>query len=169
MESPQKSPRSVSAIVTSTDPTTASPFQLNLNHVKLPRTITHISKREREKLAEHGIFDEYTFCHILGSYTAFDIFTYSVSRSMPIAGSRINRLIYSVGQPPIHVKQTLRLEGTHVKLWICSNSKDTHAYVGSCNATDLTIHDLLIRADPKQTKLLIAYFNSIWDLNQPKS
>lgn len=168
MESPRKSQPTDPVIRTSLEPTGVSHSLPDLNKVRLPQTITLITKRERESLAEHGIFDEHTFRKVLGNYTSFDIITYSVSRAVPIASSRIDRLIYVVGNVPYHAKRTLRVDGTHVKLWLCHTKKDTHAYVGSCNATDLTLHDLLIRADAKQTKLLISYFNSLWDLNQPK-
>lgn len=107
------------------------------------------------------------FARRLKAFAHCDVITYSVSRAF--CDCKINRLLYVVGEPPSHAS-AIKVEGTHMKLWICYKSKSSAptAFIGSANATDMTLHELMYEATPTQSAELATYFQHIWDLNQSK-
>jgi hypothetical protein len=107
--------------------------------------------------------DEHDFLSELYGFDSLDVLTYSVSRiSLPIT-----RCIYVEGVPPQRAK-SLRVSGTHAKLWIGYTDTTPVAYVGSANATSMTLNEIMYRATPKMSVLLADYFNDLWIANQPK-
>lgn len=143
----------------------------DLNRVRTPKAIKRetrqIQKHEHE-MQEEFIFTEQTFLNVLCNYRAFDILTYSVMPFKLFNTCPIRRLVYGVGTPPRGCAKALQLTHTHAKLWICyrnDTDKSPDVYVGSANATDMTILDLTIKVNSRQAKTLIEYFNLLWDIN----
>lgn len=117
------------------------------------------------------IFTEQTFLRELHSYHSFDILTYTVMSFRLFKFHPIRRLIYGVGNPPVDTKRSIQLSHTHAKLWLCYRTeKDLtpDVFVGSANATDMTILDLMIKVNSRQANTLIGYFNLLWNINTEK-
>lgn len=143
----------------------------DLNRVRTPRAIKRetlqIQKHERDLQLE-CILTEQSFLTTLYNYKSFDVITYSVMPFRLFTTRPIRRLIYGVGTPPSGTHAAIQLTHTHAKLWLCYASerdKTPDVYVGSANATDMTILDLTIKVNPCQAKTLIGYFNLLWDIN----
>ena len=143
-----------------TDPI-APPLEISLTKIKVAPWLTANQK------PPSGFHTAYDFTKRLHAFAHCDVITYSVSRAF--CDCKINRLLYVVGEPPSHAS-AIKVEGTHMKLWICYKSKSSAptAFIGSANATDMTLHELMYEATPTQSTELAAYFQHIWDLNQSK-
>jgi hypothetical protein len=73
-----------------------------------------------------------------------------------------------VGTPPIGTEAAVQLSHTHAKIWICYHKILHHTpdvYLGSANATDMTILDLMIKVNAPQARELITYFDELWHAN----
>jgi len=174
MDPSKKSPSTPPAITSiKPEPTTSSSFLgLNLNNVKTPKPILrHESSKVREmerSMQEECIFTENNFLVQLHKYHSFDIITYTI---MPFGLFRlrpIRRLIYGVGNPPMGTKSSIQVSHSHAKLWLCykyENDPTPDVFMGSANATDMTILDLMVRVNSRQAKTLIGYFNLLWNIN----
>ncbi len=155
-----------------TEPTTSSPLSLNLNQVQLTKEIRRHESTAIRKL-EAGfknslLFTEQGFIQELSQYHSFDILTYSISPFSLFFSRPIRRLIYGVGIPPRFTSNHIKRTHTHAKLWICYKypaDKEPGVYLGSANATDMTILDLMIKVNKDQSKLLTEYFDLLWDVN----
>jgi hypothetical protein len=106
---------------------------------------------------------EFHFIRELAHYDFVDCLTYSVSPEIP----HLRRVIYVVGRPPRRC-ETIQVSGTHAKLWIGHTDGKKQAYVGSANATAMTLFELVYKATPEQTRDLVDYFEDLWKLNAPK-
>jgi len=144
----------------------------NLNHVKTPKPLLrHESPRVRKmeaEMQEEFIFTEDRFLSKLRTYHSFDVATYTIMSFALFRKSPIRRLIYGVGIPPLGTALSVHVSHTHAKLWLCYKSPTDNSpdvYVGSANATDMTILDLMIKVNSRQAKTLIGYFNLLWELN----
>lgn len=154
-------------------PTTSSSFlNLNLNHVKTPKPILrHESSKVREmerSMQEECIFTENNFLVQLHKYHSFDILTYTIMSFGLFRLRPIRRLIYGVGNPPLGTKSAVQVSHSHAKLWLCykyENDPTPDVFMGSANATDMTILDLMVRVNSRQAKTLIGYFNLLWNIN----
>jgi hypothetical protein len=138
--------------------------------VEINRASLAVLKHERN-LQNDGIYTEHTFLTTLHLYASFDILTYSVAPFKIFVRHPIKRLIYSVGTPPMATELSVQLTHTHAKLWICYNTRPNtppDVYVGSANATDMTLLDLLIKANYRQSKVLVEYFDLLWKSNYKK-
>lgn len=114
------------------------------------------------------IFTEDRFAQALYNYSHFDVITYSVMGFDIFLRRPIKRLIYGVGTPPITTLCHVQVTHCHAKLWLCYNTKPNcppDVYVGSANATDMTILDLMIKVNSRQAATLIGYFNLLWNIN----
>lgn len=130
---------------------------LNLNSVRTPRALV----LPRISLPD-PFLDEGDFADELLGFDSIDVLTYSISRiTLPIA-----RCLYVEGTPP-HRAKSLRVSGTHAKLWIGYTDTTPTAYVGSANATSMTLNEIMYRATPKMSVILADYFNDLWTANQP--
>ena len=166
MASQRKSSHSVPVITTSTESTFESPLFPNLNNVKLLPTIKH-TLTDAEKLCSYGIFTHQSFAYVLRNYDSFDILPYSISRMHLFDHAPIARLIFAVGTPPRQTKEKIQLAGTHAKLWLCYRRGAVDAYIGSSNATEMTLLELVVKLDIPQTLAAKRYFEQLWTLNKP--
>ena len=175
MDPSKPSPSTRNVTAKATDPTTSSSLFPDLNKVALPKQIQRheafkIRSLENEMQTEF-IFTEQYFLAELYRYHSFDIITYTIMSFHLFRIHPIRRLIYGVGKPPLATKSSVRLSHTHAELWLCYRSeKDLtpDVYVGSANATDMTIFDLMIKVNSRQAKTLVGYFNLLWKLNTEK-
>lgn len=112
---------------------------------------------------------EVMFAHALRNYDHFDILTYTISPMHIFAMREIKRLIYCVGKPPRKVSKSIRVSGTHAKIWICYKRKDDKTpdvFIGSANATEMTLHEIMIRLTGDKALVLTKHFNYLWENNQ---
>lgn len=140
----------------------------NLNSVKLPKELRRDLNHERYIADDGNLFTEQSFHEQLDSYDHFDILTYSITPMYIFTARPIHRLLYHVGNVPKTTKRAIQVSGTHAKLWICyrsPNDKFPDIFIGSANATEMTLHEILIRATGKQANPLFDHFNRIWQLN----
>jgi len=131
--------------------------------VKLVPTITLTSSTRH--LLDNLIIPSREFYEILTKYKYFDILTYSISPMALFWDRPIKRLIYAVGIPPRNTAKRVQLSGTHAKLWLCYSKSTVDAYIGSANATEMTIHDLTVKLTPTQTLSAKRHFDDLWNLN----
>lgn len=175
MDPSKPSPSKPNVTATPTDLTTSSSLFPDLNKVSIPKPLRrhesiHVRKME-DAMQTECIFTEQNFLRELYRYHSFDICTYTIMSFHLFRLHPIRRLIYGVGKPPLATKQSVVLSHTHAKLWLCYRSeKDLtpDVYVGSANATDMTILDLMIKVNSRQAKTLIGYFNLLWKINTEK-
>jgi hypothetical protein len=175
MDPSKKSPSTPPATAKENALTTSSSLFPDLNKVSLPKPLQRhevlkIRKMEDEMQTEF-IFTEQNFLRELYRYHSFDILTYTIMSFHLFRLHPIRRLIYGVGKPPLATKNSVQLSHTHAKLWICYRTeKDLvpDVFVGSANATDMTILDLMIKVNSRQAKTLIGYFNLLWNINTEK-
>lgn len=137
--------------------------------MKIPLNLSHIPTPPPLRLGRLSLpppfYDGYDFADSLFYADSIDVLTYSIS---PIRW-KINRAIYCEGTPPSSCLQSIRVSGTHAKLWlVTSPDHTTTAYVGSANATAMTLNEIVYRCTPTESFKLRTYFNTLWDLNQPK-
>lgn len=160
---------------TKTNATTSSSLFPNLNQVNAPKPLKRnevlsVVNMEHSMQTEF-IFTENNFLKELQNYKAFDILTYTISPFALFRSHPIRRLIYGAGKPPLSTKASIQCTHTHAKLWICyKNDQDItpDVFVGSANATDMTILDIVIKVNSRQAKTLIGYFNLLWIINTKK-
>jgi hypothetical protein len=139
--------------------------------VKTPKEINRVTlalRRHERELQTECIFTEATFASALYLYACFDVLTYSISSSALFKNRPIRRLIYGVGSPPVSTEASIQLSHTHAKLWICYNTKPgcpPDVYIGSANATDMTLLELIIKVNSPQARMLVEYFNLLWKAN----
>jgi hypothetical protein len=175
MDPSKKSRSTPNVTAIPTELTTSSSLFPDLNKVLVPRQIKRheslaIKQMEHDMQTEF-LFTEQTFLERLHYYHSFDILTYSVMSFRVFRLHPIRRLIYGVGNPPLATKASVQLSHTHAKLWICyRDEKDNtpDVFVGSANATDMTILDLMVKVNSRQAKTLIGYFNLLWNINNEK-
>jgi hypothetical protein len=136
----------------------------DLNRVKLAPHIDW-TKPPGHVLVEQRIFNSLCFNKQLHLYHHFDILTYTINSCSYFISHPIHRLLYSEGRVPRNTLKSIRLAGTHAKLWICYHKDNDIApdvFIGSANATEMTLHELMIHVTPQQASILIQHFNSIW-------
>lgn len=143
--------------------TTSSPLDnINLNKVSLPKEITRNWRKEGKLFDALNIFTEATFSYELNKYTTLDVLTYTIS-PLPLP---ISRLLYAVGTPSFRVKQSRRISGSHAKIWICYKDVDQKTFdvfLGSANATSMTLHELMVKLLPAQACAVLTHFNRLWE------
>ncbi len=118
----------------------------------------------RREIPPKPFLSEVQFNRELDKCDHIDCLTYSISFDV----CKLRRVIYVVGRPPRAAK-SIQVSGTHAKLWLCYDKADNcQAYVGSANATAMTLFELVYKATTEQTRDLVDYFESLWKLNTPK-
>lgn len=169
METSPKSPHSEPVTKTPTTATGSSQFvPSDLSNVKLLPEIFRNVQTEIKHFNGSGIFTDEMFARTLGIYSHFDILTYSITPMAIFHTRPIHRLIYHTGQVPRNTKKSIRLSGTHAKLWIChqdSARKAVHVYLGSANATSMTLHELIVRLTDSQALIARKHFDKLWENN----
>jgi hypothetical protein len=141
----------------------------DLNNVKLPVELNRSTSKEFKLFDGTGIFNDLMFHHALSNYHHFDILTYTISPMHVFGVREIHRLMFCVGKPPRKTKRHIRISCSHAKLWICyrtATDTDPHVYLGSANATEMTLHELMVRVTGDGTRSLIKHFNYLWENNQ---
>jgi hypothetical protein len=169
-KSPQSNSTPNATSITTTKPTGSFQFP-DLNGVKTPGEINRkgrILRLQEDKLHGEFVFTEKTFLSALQHYASFDILTFTIA-SIPLFSSRhIKRLIYGVGNPPTNTKASIQLTHTHAKIWICYHRMPHHVpdvYLGSANATDMTLLELVVKTNAVQARELTKYFDLLWEDN----
>ena len=100
------------------------------------------------------------------TYKAFDVATYSVSRSHHSPLYRVNRLIYGIRQigTTVKPKEKRFIMNNHVKLFLCYDAKgQVDVYLGSQNLTHGTNLNLMLKAPTHLVEPLIVFFNTLWN------
>lgn len=156
------------AIATPTAPTGSSPtLGLDLNKIALMPDLKRSIRSEQTLFNNTSIYTEYRFLIRLREFHSCDVLTYTYSSQITryIVPSRV---IFSVGPTPLRCT-SCRVTSTHAKLFICYTSPrciEPVAFIGSANATDMTLHELMVQLTPAQSSLALQHFNKLWELNK---
>lgn len=104
------------------------------------------------------------FSQRIDSYIYVDVLTYSISPYF----TNIRRAIYCEGNPP-RKTESIHVCGNHSKLWICYITKKLFdVYIGSANATAMTLQEIMYKVSATQAHALRSYFDELWTINLPK-
>ena len=106
--------------------------------------------------------------HLRTKFAAFDVITYSNSKSYKRPISNIRRLIYGLRQAHTNIDARERrfVPNNHVKMFICysaaESTSSTDVYIGSQNLTHSTNLNIMYRARLEHVPALIEFFNLLW-------
>ena len=129
----------------------------SLNHIVTPPPINLT-----DCWLPNGFYDSTNFIHAICRYDHLDVVTYSVSPHV----TNLRRVIYVEGIPP-RAALSCRVTATHMKLWLAypKHSAIPDVFIGSANATAMTLHELMYKVSPSQAKALQEYFTELWANN----
>lgn len=103
--------------------------------------------------------------YLQGAYKAFDVLTYSLSRSDTAPLRRINRLMTNLPLSrtnAIRPKEVRIVVNNHAKLFLCYDGVLQAAYVGSQNLSHGTQINIMYRVDYNYNQVLLDFFNQMW-------
>jgi hypothetical protein len=133
----------------------------NLNHIHTPPEL------KTDFLHFPSWFlSETEFMTRITKFTHIDVLTYSVSPHI----TNLRRVIYCEGLPP-RTAESIRVSGTHIKLWLCYKHKCPttlpEVFIGSANATLMTLKEIMHKTHPESWKHFQTYYEKLWSLNLP--